>query len=100
MIDLFLSALHFLLVFALVAILAAQSALIRPGITASSLHLAVNLDRAYGASAMLLLGVGFGRVYWGAKGSSFYLSNPLWAKIGRCRFEASSFDYRIDGSTE
>jgi putative membrane protein len=83
MIDLFLSALHFLLVFALVTILAAQSALIRQGITASSLHLAVNLDRAYGASAMLLLGVGFGRVYWGAKGSSFYLSSPLfWTEIG------------------
>ena len=32
---------------------------------------------------MVLLGVGFARVYWGAKGSSFYLSNPLfWTKIG------------------
>lgn len=62
MIDLFLSVFHFLLVFTLVAILAAQSALIRPGISSSSLRLAANLDRAYGASAMLLLGVGFSRV--------------------------------------
>ncbi|MDN5941920.1 MAG: DUF2214 family protein [Nitrospira sp.] len=83
MIDLFLSTLHFLLAFALVAILAAQSALIRPGIAASSLRLAAHLDRAYGANAVLLLGVGFSRVYWGVKGSSFYLSNPLfWTKIG------------------
>lgn len=83
MIDLFLSVFHFLLVFTLVAILAAQSALIRPGISSSSLRLAANLDRAYGASAMLLLGVGFSRVVWGTKGSSYYLSNPLfWAKIG------------------
>ena len=83
MIDLLLSAFHFLLVFTLVAILAAQSVLIRPGITASSLHLAANLDRGYGASALLLLGVGFSRIYWGAKGSSFYLLNPLfWTKIG------------------
>jgi putative membrane protein len=83
MIDLVLSAFHFLLAFTLVAILAAQSALIRPGITASSLGLAANLDRVYGASAVLLLGAGFSRVYWGAKGSSFYLSNPLfWTKIG------------------
>lgn len=83
MIDLLLSVFHFLLAFALVAILAAQSALMRAGITVSSLRLAANLDRAYGASAVLLLGVGFSRVYWGAKGSSFYLSNPLfWVKIG------------------
>lgn len=83
MIDWILSSLHFLLVFALVAILAAHNALIRPGITASSLRLAANLDRAYGASAVLLLGVGFSRVYWGTKGSSFYLLNPLfWTKIG------------------
>jgi putative membrane protein len=83
MIDLVLSAFHFLLVFTLVAIHAAQCALIRPGITASSLRLAATLDRAYGASAVLLLAVGFSRVYWSAKGSSFYLSNPLfWTKIG------------------
>ena len=82
-IDLFLSAFHFLLVFTLVAILAAQSSLIRPGMTVSSLHLAAQLDRAYGASAALLLGVGFSRVLWGAKGAPFYLSNPLfWTKIG------------------
>lgn len=83
MIDWILSSLHFLLVFALVAILAAQNALVRPGVKISSLRLAANLDRIYGASAVLLLGVGFGRVYWGAKGSSYYLSNPLfWIKIG------------------
>ncbi|MGC4096433.1 MAG: DUF2214 family protein [Nitrospira sp.] len=83
LIDGLLSAFHFLLVFTLVAILAAQSALIRPGITGSSLRLAARLDRVYGASAVLLLGVGFIRIYWGAKGASFYVLNPLfWAKIG------------------
>ena len=83
MIDFLLSTSHFLLVFALVAMLAVQNTVIRPGITASGLRLAANLDRVYGASAVLLLGVGFSRVYWGAKGSTFYLSNPLfWAKIG------------------
>ncbi len=83
MFDFVLSVFHFLLVFTLVAILAAQSALIRPGISASSLRLAATLDRAYGVSAVLLLGVGFGRIFCGAKGSPFYLSNPLfWTKIG------------------
>lgn len=82
MIDLFLSAFHFLLVFTLVAILAVQTSLIRPGMTISSLRLAAYLDRAYGTSAILLLSVGFGRVLWGAKGAPFYLSNPLfWTKI-------------------
>jgi putative membrane protein len=82
MLDLLLSALHFLLVFLLIAILAAQSILIRPGMTTDGMRLAASLDRAYGASAFLLLGIGFARVYWGAKGSPFYLSNPLfWTKI-------------------
>ncbi len=83
MTDLLLSAFHFLLVFSLVAILAAQNALVRPGLTVSSLHLTASLDRAYGPGAVLLLGTGFARVFFGAKGSSFYLSNPLfWIKIG------------------
>lgn len=83
MTDLLLSVFHFLLAFSLVAILAAQSALVRTGITTTSLRLAANLDRAYGASAVLLLGVGFARVFFCAKGSFFYLSNPFfWTKIG------------------
>lgn len=81
--DVLLSSFHFLLIFMLVAVLAAQYVLIRPGMTASSLRLAAHLDRIYGISAVLLLGVGFARVFWGTKGSPFYLSNPLfWTKIG------------------
>jgi putative membrane protein len=65
MTDGLLSALHFVLM------------------EASSLRLAARLDRAYGASAVLLLGVGFGRVFYGAKGAQFYLANPMfWVKIG------------------
>lgn len=83
MLDLLLSACHFLLVFALVAILAAQNALIRPGITPSSLRLASDLDRAYGASTLLLIGVVFGRVYLGCKGLVlFSMESPPWKKIG------------------
>lgn len=83
MTDWLLSILHFLLAFALVAILAAQCALVRLGMTASGLRLAANLDRVYGATAGLLLGVGFARVFYGAKSPSIYLSNPLfWTKIG------------------
>lgn len=81
--DVLLSSFHFLLIFLLVAVLAAQYVLIRPGMTASGLRLAAYLDRIYGISAVLLLGVGFARVFWGTQSSSFYLSNPLfWTKIG------------------
>lgn len=81
-VDMLVSALHFVFVFALVAILAAQAALIRPGMTAASLRITALLDRGYGAGALLLLGAGFGRVFFGAKGAQFYLANPLfWTKI-------------------
>ena len=81
--DLLLSALHFLLAFALVAVLAAQFALIRPMMTSSSLRTAAILDRVYGLCALLLIVAGFGRVYLGPKGSQFYLANPMfWTKIG------------------
>ena len=53
-IDFLLSALHFLLVFLLVAILAAQGALIRPGMALPGLRLAAKLDRGYGALATML----------------------------------------------
>jgi uncharacterized membrane protein len=90
-----------LLVFTLVAILAAQSAVIRPGITASSLRLAASLDRGYGASAVLLLGVGFSRIYWGAKGSSFYLWNPLfWTKIALFAIVAVLSIRRLSSSSD
>jgi putative membrane protein len=80
--DAWLSALHFVLVFGVVAVLAAQAALVRPGMSVSGLRLAAQLDRGYGAASLLLLGAGFARVFFGAKGASFYLSNPVfWIKL-------------------
>lgn len=77
-----LSAFHFLLAFALVAILAAQAALIRPGMTPAGLRLAAYLDRGYGATAVMLVGFGLARVFFGEKGSHFYLANPaFWIKM-------------------
>lgn len=67
---------------ALVAIHAAQAALLRPGITLPGLRLAVQLDRGYGLGAMLSVAAGIGRVLYGAKAAQFYLANPLvWTKI-------------------
>jgi putative membrane protein len=40
------------------------------------------VDAGYGATAGLILVVGFSRVFLGAKGSAFYIENPVfWTKI-------------------
>lgn len=80
--DLFLTIGHHFLVFALVGILAAEVAAIRPNMNAGQIeHLGI-LDMAYGIVAGLVIVVGFGRVFYGAKGSELFISNGLfWAKI-------------------
>ena len=40
------------------------------------------MDAAYGALAVLIVGIGIARVVFGAKGADFYLSNPwFWGKM-------------------
>ena len=81
--DLLLAATHHLLVFALVAMLVAESLLLRGPIDTATLHRLARLDGGYGASAGLLLLVGIGRVVFGLKGYDFYLHNPWFhAKLG------------------
>jgi putative membrane protein len=83
MVDLLLAIAHHLLVFGLVAILAAELALLRPGIRGERLRLVGGIDMAYGALATLLIIVGFLRVFLGFKGPDAYLPNwVFWAKIG------------------
>lgn len=81
--DLVLAILHHLLVFSLAGLLAVELALVRPGVGGATLKALGALDAAYGATATLILAVGFSRVFFGGKGAAFYLSNPVfWAKIG------------------
>lgn len=81
--DLLLACLHHLVVFSLVAIPAAELALMRGQLGAVRVARLARLDAMYGLLAMLILAIGFGRVFWGAKGSAFFLHNPVfWAKIG------------------
>ena len=80
--DLVLAILHHLLILSLAGLLSIEIALVQPGVSAVKLKHLGAIDAAYGATATLILVVGFGRVYWGAKGSAFYLENPVfWAKI-------------------
>jgi len=82
MTDLLLAAAHHLVAFSLVAILAAELALCRPGISGGALDRLARVDAAYGASALLILAVGVSRVIYGLKGAQYYLHNPwFWGKM-------------------
>src|SRR5690348_11149819 len=83
MTDLILAIIHHLLVFSLAAILAAELAMIRPGLAGAGLRRLGIADLHYGALAGAILVVGFLRVFYGVKGPAAYLPNPFfWAKIG------------------
>ena len=82
MTDLLLALAHHFLVFGLAALLAAEAALLRPGLDVRQLKVLGRLDTAYGSFAGLILIVGFGRVFFGVRGPEFFLTNPwFWAKI-------------------
>lgn len=82
MVDLALAILHHLLVFALVALLMAETALLRPAATAADLDRIARLDAGYGATAGLVLIVGLLRVFEGPRGWAFYEANPFfWGKM-------------------
>lgn len=81
--DLALAMAHHLLVFALAGILTAEAMLMQPGMSADVRRRLGTLDGLYGMTALLILGVGFSRVYLGAKGPEAYMPNPIfWAKLG------------------
>ena len=83
LIDLILAALHHVLLFALVAMLAAQAVLLRGPLDTSALQRIGRIDAGYGACAGLLLVAGLLRIGFGVKGHDFYLHNPWFhAKLG------------------
>jgi putative membrane protein len=82
MLDLVLAILHHLTILSLAGLLAAELVLIKPGVSGAGLKTLGLVDAGYGVTAGLILAVGFSRVFLGAKGSAFYLENPVfWAKI-------------------
>lgn len=82
MVDPLLSILHFLAAFAMVAILATEIALVRPGITAEQVVRIRRLDGFYGSLIGLILFVGVLQVSYGEKGQHFYTGNPIfWMKM-------------------
>lgn len=80
--DLILASLHHVLVFAIVAIFAVQMSLVRPGLGAKAVARLARLDGTYGALAMAIIVVGFGRAIWGLKGWDYYAYYwVFWAKV-------------------
>ena len=81
-IDLLLAIAHHVLAFAIAALIAAELALSRPGLTKADLPMLGRVDAAYGACAGLIILVGIGRVLFGLKGWEFYVYNPaFWLKM-------------------
>jgi putative membrane protein len=80
--DLIFAILHHLGVFTLVGIIAAEFALLRPGVAGPLLGRLARIDRLYGASAALVVVIGILRVFYGAKGWEYYVASPsFWAKM-------------------
>lgn len=80
--DFILASAHHLLVFGLVAVFAAESALIRPGLSGTALARVGRLDGVYGMLALAVLLVGVSRVIYGLKGWDYYAGNhAFWGKM-------------------
>lgn len=81
-IDLGLAIAHHLAVFTLVALYAAEFALLRPGLSGVRIGQLARIDAAYGAMAGVVIVVGIIRVMFGAVGWEYYVSNhAFWGKM-------------------
>lgn len=79
--DIVLTIAHHLAVFAVVAMLGAEFAVLRAGLSPRAIGLLRRLDAIYGGAAIVVLLAGFGRVFH--NDSDFYFANPVfWTKIG------------------
>ena len=82
MTDLMLAIAHHVLVFALMAVLAAEWGLVRRGMDSKAVRTVVAIDSSYGLLATLIIVVGVLRVIYGARGPQAFLPNPwFWAKM-------------------
>jgi putative membrane protein len=81
--DLLLACLHHLAFLLLIGCLVAQWTLLRMPPHGELLNRLGRIDAGYGLSALAVLVIGALRVFYGLKGSGFYLHNPwFWTKLG------------------
>jgi putative membrane protein len=80
--DLHLAIAHHILVFSLAGVLAFEVGAVRPGMTGSEIVRVGRVDLWYGILAVAIIGVGFWRAVFAAKGWAYYSANAFfWAKI-------------------
>jgi putative membrane protein len=80
--DTWLAIVHHLAVFGVLAALAAEWTLVRPGIGADGIRILARIDGAYGALAGVALVAGTARVGVGPEPTDFYTANPtFWFKM-------------------
>jgi putative membrane protein len=73
---------HFLSIFAMVSLLAAEATLYRQRMALATLLLLRRLDLFYGIAAGAVIATGLLRVFFLAKGPAFYSANPVfWVKM-------------------
>lgn len=83
MFDFSLAVMHHLVVFALLAVLVFELAVVRRGMDAAALALVARVDLGYGVLAVVALLVGLARAFYAAKGWDFYSHNLFfWIKLG------------------
>lgn len=77
-----LAIVHHLAVFGLLGALAAEWALVRPGLTADGAARVARVDAAYGALAGLVVVAGVSRLIWGVQPFDYYDHQPaFWSKM-------------------
>lgn len=78
-----LASVHYLTVFTLVAILAIELVLVRPGMDAATVKRLSRIDLGFGLAALAVIIAGLARVFFGLKGPAYYLGNwVFWTKMG------------------
>jgi putative membrane protein len=74
---------HFLCIFALAAMLAGETMLLRRSLSRQAVVQLQGVDRWYGITAGLVVVSGIALAVFGLKGPAYYMHNPIfWTKIG------------------
>lgn len=76
--DAMLAYFHFAAMIGMGSMLAAEFAALTQRESPAHFRRIKRLDGLYGLFALLTLGTGLARLLWGAKGSGFYLDNPVF----------------------
>ena len=77
--EAFLASLHLVAILTLVVFLSSEAALCRSEwMNAAVVRRLAKLDMIYGITALVLLLTGIARIVWGAKGLTWYVSQPLF----------------------